>query len=72
MRRGRPGIRLHGEVAKAARRGGVARIDVSLAHSAGIAVAEAIVVRSAAVYDRCGSTSSTGSWSASRASRSAA
>jgi holo-[acyl-carrier protein] synthase len=41
---GRPGVRLHGEVAEWARRRGVDSIDVSLSHSAGIAVAEAIAV----------------------------
>jgi holo-[acyl-carrier protein] synthase len=42
--RGRPEVRLHGEVAVWAERHGVAEIDVSLAHSDGIAVAQAVAV----------------------------
>jgi holo-[acyl-carrier protein] synthase len=45
---GRPGVRLHGEVAEEAQRRGIASIDVSLSHSAGLAIAEAIVVCSGA------------------------
>jgi holo-[acyl-carrier protein] synthase len=43
---GRPGVRLHGEVAEEARRRGIANIEVSLSHSAGLAIAEAIAVSS--------------------------
>ena len=43
-RSGRPLVRLHGEVAVWARRRGLAAVDVSLAHSAGIAVAQAVSV----------------------------
>jgi holo-[acyl-carrier protein] synthase len=41
---GRPGVRLHGEVAAIARRKGVTRIDLSLSHSAGLAMAGAIAI----------------------------
>jgi len=41
---GRPGVRLHGEVAAIARRKGVARIELSLSHSAGLAMAGAIAI----------------------------
>ena len=43
-RSGRPLVRLHGEVASWARRRGLAAVDVSLAHSAGLAVAQAVSV----------------------------
>lgn len=42
--RGRPFVRLHGEVAALAERRGLADLDVTLAHSAGIAVAHALAV----------------------------
>lgn len=42
--RGRPIVRLHGEVATWADRRGLADLDVSLAHSAGVAVAHALSV----------------------------
>ncbi len=43
-RSGRPSVRLHGEVASWAKRGGLAAVDVSLSHSAGLAVAQAVSV----------------------------
>ena len=43
-RSGRPLVRLHGEVASWARRRGLAGVDVSLAHSAGLDVAQAVSV----------------------------
>jgi holo-[acyl-carrier protein] synthase len=43
-RSGRPLVRLHGEVASWARRRGLVAVDVSLAHSAGLAVAQAVSV----------------------------
>lgn len=43
-RSGRPSVRLHGEVADWARRRGLADVDVSLSHSAGLAVAHAVSV----------------------------
>jgi holo-[acyl-carrier protein] synthase len=43
-RSGRPVVRLHGEVAAWARRRGLAGVDVSLAHSAGLAVAQAVSI----------------------------
>jgi len=45
--RGRPEVCLHGEVAAWAEKRGLADVDVSLAHSAGMAVAQAL-----AVWDR--------------------
>jgi holo-[acyl-carrier protein] synthase len=41
---GRPEIRLHGRVAAVARRRGAERIDVSLSHTAGLAIACALLV----------------------------
>lgn len=41
---GRPRVRLHGEVAAWVARRGLADLDVTLAHSAGIAVAHALAV----------------------------
>jgi holo-[acyl-carrier protein] synthase len=41
---GRPHVQLHGEVAAWASRHGLADLDVTLAHSAGIAVAQALTV----------------------------
>jgi holo-[acyl-carrier protein] synthase len=41
---GRPEVRLHGEVAAWAERRGLADVDVSLSHSAGLAVAQAVTV----------------------------
>ena len=41
---GRPAIRLHGEVAAWAAKSGVGNVDVSLAHSEGIAIANAVAV----------------------------
>ena len=41
---GRPHVRLHGEVAAWVARHGLADLDVTLAHSAGIAVAHALAV----------------------------
>jgi holo-[acyl-carrier protein] synthase len=43
-RSGRPLVRLHGEVAAWAERRGLAGVDVSLSHSAGLAVAQAVSV----------------------------
>jgi holo-[acyl-carrier protein] synthase len=43
-RSGRPLVRLHGEVAAWARRRGLAGVDVSLSHAAGLAVAQAVSV----------------------------
>ena len=43
-RTGRPLVRLHGEVASWARGRGLAGVDVSLSHSAGLAVAQAVSV----------------------------
>jgi holo-[acyl-carrier protein] synthase len=43
-RSGRPLVRLHGEVARWAERRGLASVDVSLSHSAGFAVAQAVSV----------------------------
>jgi holo-[acyl-carrier protein] synthase len=43
-RSGRPVVRLHGEVAAWAQRRGLAAVDVSLSHSAGLAVAQAVSV----------------------------
>ena len=43
-RSGRPLVRLHGEVAAWAEQRGLAGIDVSLSHSAGLAVAHAVSV----------------------------
>jgi holo-[acyl-carrier protein] synthase len=43
-RSGRPLVRLHGEVAEWAQRRGLAGVDVSLSHSAGFAVAQAVSV----------------------------
>jgi holo-[acyl-carrier protein] synthase len=42
--RGRPGVRLHGEVAAWARRGGLAELDVSLTHTSELAMAQAVAV----------------------------
>jgi len=42
--KGRPEVHLHGEVAAVAERRGLADLDVSLAHSEGIAVAQALAV----------------------------
>ncbi len=42
--KGRPHVRLHGEVAAWVAQRGLADLDVTLAHSAGIAVAHALVV----------------------------
>jgi holo-[acyl-carrier protein] synthase len=42
--RGRPEVQLHGEVAAWARRRGLADIEVSVAHSAGLAVAQAVSI----------------------------
>ena len=41
---GRPGVRLHGEVAAFAERRHLADLDVSLAHSDGVAMAHAVTV----------------------------
>lgn len=41
---GRPDVRLHGEVAEWAARRGVVDVDVSLSHSAGLAIANAVAV----------------------------
>lgn len=41
---GRPEVRLHGEVAAWAERRGLADVDVSLSHSAGLAIANAVAV----------------------------
>ena len=41
---GRPRVRLHGEVAAWARRRGLAQIDVSLSHTAELALAQAVSV----------------------------
>ena len=41
---GRPGVRLHGEVAAAARRRGVQSLELSLSHSDGLAIAHAVAV----------------------------
>ena len=43
-RKGRPEVCLHGEVAAWAKRRGLADIDVSVAHSEGLAVAQALAV----------------------------
>jgi holo-[acyl-carrier protein] synthase len=43
-RSGRPLVQLHGEVASWADRRGLASVDVSLSHSAGLAVAQAVSV----------------------------
>src|SRR5439155_25243654 len=43
-RRGRPEVCLHGEVAAWAKRRGLSDIDVSVAHSTGLAVAHALAV----------------------------
>jgi holo-[acyl-carrier protein] synthase len=43
-RSGRPLVRLHGAVAEWAKRRGLAGVDVSLSHSAGLAVAQAVSV----------------------------
>jgi holo-[acyl-carrier protein] synthase len=42
--KGRPEVCLHGEVAAWAERRGLANVDVSVAHSAGLAVAQALAV----------------------------
>jgi holo-[acyl-carrier protein] synthase len=42
--KGRPVVRLHGEVASWAARRGLADLDVSLAHSGGVAIAQALAV----------------------------
>jgi holo-[acyl-carrier protein] synthase len=42
--KGRPVVQLHGEVASWAARRGLADLDVSLAHSAGVAIAQALAV----------------------------
>jgi holo-[acyl-carrier protein] synthase len=42
--RGRPRVRLHGEVARWAARRGLTDLDLSLAHSEGIAIAQALAV----------------------------
>jgi holo-[acyl-carrier protein] synthase len=42
--RGRPLVELHGEVAALARRRRLQDVDVSLTHSAGVAIANAVVV----------------------------
>jgi holo-[acyl-carrier protein] synthase len=42
--RGRPAVRLHGEVAAWARRGGLAELDVSLSHTSDLAMAQAVAV----------------------------
>ena len=43
-RGGRPEVCLHGEVAAWAKRRGLADVDVSVAHSAGLAIAQALAV----------------------------
>ncbi|MFF9677113.1 holo-ACP synthase [Streptomyces eurythermus] len=43
-RAGRPRARLHGEVAATAERLGMQQIDISMTHSAGIALAQALLV----------------------------
>ena len=43
-RSGRPLVRLHGEVAAWAERRGLSAVDVSLSHSAGLAIAQAVSV----------------------------
>jgi holo-[acyl-carrier protein] synthase len=43
-RGGRPEIELHGEVAALARRRGLASLDISLTHTAGLALAHAVAV----------------------------
>jgi holo-[acyl-carrier protein] synthase len=45
--RGRPQVHLHGEVAAEARRKGIARIEISLSHAAGLAAAQAVAVAEA-------------------------
>lgn len=47
-RGGRPGARLHGEVAAYAGRRGLLDLDVSLSHSGGLALAHAVTVWEAA------------------------
>lgn len=41
---GRPEVRLHGEVAEQARRGGLEDLDLSISHAEGLAVAQAVAV----------------------------
>ncbi len=41
---GRPQVRLHGEVAEWSRKRGLAQIDVSLSHTADLALAQAVAV----------------------------
>jgi holo-[acyl-carrier protein] synthase len=43
-RGGRPEVELHGEVAALARRRGLASLDVSLTHTAGLALAHVVAV----------------------------
>ena len=43
-RGGRPGVELHGEVAAVAQRRGLASLDVSLTHTAGLALAHVVAV----------------------------
>ncbi len=56
---GKPEVSLHGEVAASAARRGLAGIDVSLSHSAGLAIAGAVITWSGG-GGPCDSTSSTG------------
>lgn len=44
--KGRPHVHLHGEAAAAARRQGVVVVELSMSHSGGMALAQALVIRS--------------------------
>ena len=54
-RGGRPAVDLHGEVAALARRRGLASLDISLTHTAGLALAHAVAVFDAGAVT-CAST----------------
>jgi holo-[acyl-carrier protein] synthase len=56
---GKPYVLLHGAVAQSADQRGLAGIDVSVSHSAGLAIAGAVTIWSGG-GGPCGSTSSTG------------
>jgi holo-[acyl-carrier protein] synthase len=54
--RGRPVVRLHGEVAALAKRRGLEDLDVSLSHTGGLALAQAVAVWQDDTEQPCAST----------------
>jgi holo-[acyl-carrier protein] synthase len=53
---GRPVVRLHGAVADRARQHGLGDVEVSLSHSGGLAIAQAVALRDDARGTACAST----------------